>query len=178
MTAEAERTRRLFFALWLDRHARQELLRSSRRAVRQCGGRPVAPRNYHITLAFLGSVAADRFQAICAAARAVSVPNFRLTLSRFGYWPRPRVFWMGTSSCPPLLRSLHHGLWSQLESLDFTREPRAFAPHVTLCRKVRAAPALPAATQVSWMVNEFVLVESVTAAKGPVYEIVARFPGD
>lgn len=166
MTADAERTRRLFFALWPDSN------------VRQCGGRPVSPRNYHITLAFLGSVAPDRFEEICAGARTLSVPNFRLALSRFGYWPRPRVFWMGASRCPPLLRSLHHGLWSQLDLLGFTREPRAFEPHVTLCRKVRAAPALPPATPVSWMVNEFVLVESVTAPKGPVYEIVARFPGN
>ncbi len=88
------------------------------------------------------------------------------------------MFWIGPASCPPPLRAFHHSLWSRLETLGFAREARAFEPHVTLCRKVRVAPAVPAPAQVSWMVNEFVLVESVTVNRGPVYEIVARFPAD
>lgn len=169
-------TRRLFFALWPDSAIRRTLQRTTRTAVRRCGGRPVRPDNYHITVAFLGNVAVDLCTEIIASAASVPVPTLTLTLDRFGYWPRPRVFWLGPTRCPQPLSSLADNVWRQMETLGLPRERRPYHAHVTLCRKVRSPPAVDEATPVRWPIEEFALVESITAADGARYSVIEQFP--
>ena len=171
-------TRRLFFALWPDPAVRRTLRRATRNAVRSCGGRPVPPDNYHITLAFLGNVAADLFPEIVAGAATVPVPAITLTLDRLGYWPRPRVLWLGPRRCPQILTVLADNLWTRMESIGLPRERRVYQPHLTLCRKVRAAPAVEAPAPVRWPIASFALVESVTTAGGARYAVVEQFPDE
>ncbi|HYL02781.1 MAG TPA: 2'-5' RNA ligase family protein, partial [Steroidobacteraceae bacterium] len=65
--APPERTRRLFFALWPDAAQRTVLAHAVRKAVRNCGGRPVPAESLHVTLAFLGSVPESRMAELGAA---------------------------------------------------------------------------------------------------------------
>jgi len=167
---------RLFFALWPEPPTRRTLKRATRMAVRQSGGRPVAPANYHLTLAFLGSAARGQLDDIEAAAGGVRVPEFNLCLDRFGYWPRSRVFWLGPARCPPCLAALERALWHALDGLGFRRAPRPYLPHLTLCRKVRAEPVVPLPKAVRWPVKDIALVSSETAAAGARYSVIARFP--
>ena len=67
--------RRLFFALWPDDGLRDQLRRVSEPAVRLAGGRPVPPANYHLTLAFLGGLPADRLDAVIGVAGTVRMPS-------------------------------------------------------------------------------------------------------
>lgn len=170
--------KRLFFALWPDEKARGAIARASRTAVRRCGGRPVPAENYHITLAFLGDVAAPLYTDIVAAGRAASARfalcPLELRLDRFGYWPGPRVFWLGASENPPALSALAAALRTGAETLGIPGENRAFHAHVTLCRKVQRAPNTDP-PQLTWRASGFTLVESVTAESGAQYTVVERF---
>ncbi len=178
MTPAAERnaTRRLFFALWPDDPTRQQLVRETRRAVRRCGGKPVAPAHYHVTLAFLGTVPAERFDNIVAAGRAVAFAQQELLFDLVGYWPRPRVLWAAPSRCPPSLNALVSMLWVRLADVGFERDARAYQPHLTLCRKVGRAVKAKLARPVPWSASGFVLVESVVVDGRSSYQVVERFP--
>jgi len=172
----ASPTRRLFFAIWPDQITRQAVARTARAPVKRVGGRAVPPRNYHITLAFLGNQPIDLFHGIIVAGRRVRAPAIDLWLDTFDCWPRPRVFWFGPAKFPPTLSRLSADLWTQMETLGLPRDKRDLQPHVTLARKVKQLPALAAPTPVRWPVHAFTLIESITGDPGPEYSVVAQFP--
>ncbi len=173
--AEDNANRRLFFALWPDEPTRQQLLRETRQVVRRCGGKPVPPANYHVTVAFVGTLPAERFDAIAAAGRAIEFAPFELLFDRVGYWPRPRVLWAAPSRCPPELNTLVSMLWDRLSDAGLEREARAYQPHLTLCRKLGRPVEAKLAKPVRWSASGFVLVESAVVDGRSSYRVVERF---
>lgn len=171
-----KKARRLFFAIWPDDDTRAKLVRATRRAVRRCGGRPVPHRNYHITLAFLGNQPGELFDDIVAAASTVAAAPVDFMLDRFGYFPKPRVFWLGPTDGPPALAALSRELWDRMEALGLRRESRPFHAHLTLARKVAALPEVSAPEPLKWRVSSFALIESTTDPRGAVYSVARDFP--
>lgn len=165
---------RLFFALWPS-EALRELLTPLLKLKRECGGRPPSPANLHITLNFLGMVDADTRDCLEQAAGEIQVPPFELALDRFGYWPRPRVMWLGCSETPPSLLGLVERLNRVVKQCGLQPEKRPFHTHLTLLRKAKQPPTV-SAPDLSWQVNDFVLVESVTAPGGVEYRVLRRWP--
>ncbi len=174
--AEDNASRRLFFALWPDESTRQQLLRETRGVVRRCGGKSVPPANYHVTVAFVGTLPAERLDAIAAAGRATEFAQFELLFDRVGYWPRPRVLWAAPSRCPPALHTLVSALWDRLSDAGLERESRAYQPHLTLCRKLGQLVEAKLAQPVRWGASGFVLVESVVVDGRSSYQVIERFP--
>ncbi|NGX15258.1 RNA 2',3'-cyclic phosphodiesterase [Wenzhouxiangella sp. XN24] len=166
---------RLFFALWPAPPVRKALSAAAAPLLEACEGRPVAARNYHLTLAFLGKVEASRLDPLRAAAGSVHATAFELALDTFGHWPRAGVAWLGSSRPTPAATALAAALWAALEPLGFPPETRPFVPHLTLLRRCRHCE-LPAVPQpVRWPVREFVLVRSETRPEGADYEILDRW---
>jgi 2'-5' RNA ligase len=176
VTAAAVRVRRLFFGLWPDAATREALRRATRALVRDCGGRPVPPENYHLTLAFLGNVADEHVDAIVNAGRGLSLAPLTLTLDQFGYFPAPQVLWIGPVEAPEPLRQLAVDIWLALDAAGVPPEARLFHPHVSLARKVPAPPDLSPPRPVAWPVSGFALMESDTDPDGARYRVVASFP--
>jgi len=168
-------TRRLFFALWPDATTRAALTQGTRKAVRRSGGRPVPPYNYHITLAFLGNQPEALFDDIVCAGSNVAAAPVELTLDRFGYFPKPRVFWIGSTERPPEPGRLAGELWDRMEELGLRRDQRPFQAHVTLARKVAALPEVPPPNPLIWRASSFALIESVTEPQGAVYTAAHEF---
>lgn len=169
--------RRLFFALWPDAATREALHRATRTIVRHCGGRPVPVANLHLTLQFLGNVSDERLAAVTAAGRAVACPHLVMTLDRTGWFEAAQVLWLGCSEAPEALVRLAGELGQQLVAVaGLTPDPRPFRPHVTLARKVRNPPGLRAPRPVTWTVDGFALLESVTAPDGARYGVLEAFP--
>ena len=174
--AEGNASRRLFFALWPDEPTRQQLLRETRGVVRRCQGKPVPPANYHVTVAFVGTLPAERLDAIAAAGRATEFAPFELLFDRVGYWPRPRVLWAAPSRCPPALHTLVSALWDRLSDAGLERESRAYQPHLTLCRKLGRPVEAKLARPVRWSASGFVLVESAVVDGRSSYQVIERYP--
>lgn len=168
--------RRLFFALWPDDATRKALRRSTRALVRHCGGRPVPPENFHLTLAFLGNVPGEQCEAVRLAAGACCLEPLTLQLDSAGYFPGARVLWIGPQETPAALAWLAAGLWQALRPLGLQSGPQAFLAHLTLARKVASPPAVPALRAVAWPVDGFALVESRTGASGARYEVLQWYP--
>lgn len=166
---------RLFFALWPDDATREALVKVQRQLA-AAGGRPIHPRDLHITLAFLGQVADERLACVYAAAQRVCVPPLSFTLDRQGAWPGPRVAWAAPSTVPQGLTDLVAQLWQGLVDCGFVPEARAYRPHVTLLRKAPRLPAADLAEPIPWTAEAFVLAASATGPAKPGYVIRRSWP--
>ncbi len=104
----------------------------------------VAPENVHLTLKFLGNVAAHRLEEIERAAREVCQKFSSLSLSfgGLGYFPnvrRPNVIWIGVGGDTAILGQLQRAIEENLIPLGFPSEGRDFSPHLTIGRVKRDA---------------------------------------
>lgn len=165
---------RLFFALWPDEAVREGI--RSQLPPMPKPARPVAPANWHVTLAFLGETDPERRAAYVQAARGVSGTPFDLALDRFGYFFRPRVLWIGATTLPDSLSRLHGELNAALAAHGYEPDRRPFRAHVTLARKMPPPGDLPDPGPVGWRVPEFCLVRSQLGRGGARYAVVERFP--
>jgi RNA 2',3'-cyclic 3'-phosphodiesterase len=147
MTA-GTRTRRLFVGIELDRTARagcaaaaEELRRTGFAARYEESGK------LHVTLAFLGNVAAADCHAVPAAlASAIRgcVP-FVVMLDKLGAFPherKPRVVYVGAREQGRPFRSLANSVRAAYRALGFTFKDDAVA-HVTIARVKEAHRPLP-----------------------------------
>ena len=128
---------RLFLAIWPDAAAGAALERLARELTVVCEGKPVERSKIHLTLSFLGEVAAEREAAIAdVAASMPRAGGFTLVLDRAGSFRRSRVAWAGASREPPALLELQSGLEARLRAAGFVLEDRPYRPHLTLARKI------------------------------------------
>lgn len=106
----------------------------------------VDPSSIHLTLSFLGNIAAGRVGEITGTMEesAKGMLPFSLELKEMGVFPNPqrtRVAWVGLGGEVDKLLQLQKQLESNLELIGFKAEERAFTPHLTLARvNERASP--------------------------------------
>ncbi len=182
---------RLFVAVNLpagERHAAWDATATLRTA-----GLPVrwvAADHLHVTLKFLGEVAAERAtpigEAIAGAVREAR--SFAVTLGGAGAFPspdRPRVVWIGVEA-HPALELLANDVERALAPFAFASELRPFHPHVTIGRvgrEVRPSSLKrlrrlldEVAYSGVMRVESVDLMESVTGRDGASYRVVHRAP--
>lgn len=173
-SGDGPRLRRLFFALWPDDAARGAIERACRRVVRLSGGRPTAKRNLHITVAFLGEVDEEALER-AAGVPPIEVGPIELELDVLGFFPAPRILWLGPRHVPPALSTLERTLWAGLEREGFEREPRIYRPHLTLARRARAVEG-ETITPVRVRFDTLTLVESMPIQRNVHYEPLRQWP--
>lgn len=124
---------RLFVALDLPPMLRMRL-------VGLCGGIPgarwVQAENFHLTLRFIGEVAAWQAREIDDALAAVRAPGFTLALAGVGTFERagkPHTLWVGVER-NERLDHLRAKVETALQRAGLEPERRRFSPHVTLAR--------------------------------------------
>ncbi|HEX4779917.1 MAG TPA: RNA 2',3'-cyclic phosphodiesterase [Usitatibacter sp.] len=160
---------RLFFALWPDDALREALGRVGLVLAARAQGKPVPAAKLHMTLAFLGEVAAERFAPAADAAARVKGEAFELLLDEVGAFRSARVAWVGSTAGHPALTALQTALAGELRHEGFELESRPFAAHVTLARRIARPLGRESAEPIAWRVRDFVLVASDTG-KG-TYEV-------
>jgi 2'-5' RNA ligase len=170
-----ERMHRLFFALWPTDALRASLEPGIRALQPNGAGRPQRPDQWHLTLEFLGPVAAARLADARAAADAVRAPCCEILLDTVEFWRRPEVLCLVARETPPALADLVAQLRGALAGRGFQVESRPFRAHLTLARKVHQPVAAPAFAPLRWPVESFALVESVTDRSGSVYTPLAHW---
>ncbi len=172
--------------------SRQDGLRSAmsgaERAIRW-----TRPESIHVTLQFLGDIAASLtgeitagIVAACAGARSV-----RLALGGMGAFPnvnRPRVVWVGLEGDITGLRAIESAIGEQLRPLGY-KPDKPFQPHITLGRiretarpdELRAisqalAQYVSAPESAGFAINGISLMQSHLQAGGSVYTQLAFVP--
>lgn len=162
-----ETDQRLFFALDPPPSVRQRM------ADLQTGldlpGRVVPPRNFHVTLVFLGNVPAADIGRLLQTANRTPGPACRITLDRLGRFSRSGVVWLGCSSFPESLLDFQQRLHERLCGVGFSGESRGWAPHVTLYRNLRKPFAKIPFEVIDWQLKGYCLMQSSAAPGGPEY---------
>ncbi len=164
---------RLFFAVWPDGETAKRLAGLARELAETAGGKPVPVAKIHLTIAFLGSVAADRAASAREAGAAVRAAPFDLDLDRLGSFRGARVAWAGCEGAPHGLARLHESLGSSLRHRGFELEERAFAPHVTLVRRIERLVERRVTGTIAWRVDALTLVRSEPGTGD--YKVVERW---
>ena len=183
---------RAFVAIEIPRDIRHrihdliEVLRRSAADVRWS-----RPDGLHITLKFLGEVAAPKVPEVESRLRSVRLNNGALPMpiqvQGSGYFPNersPRVIWLGIHA-GPALAAMASQIDEALLPCGFDKEKRPFSPHLTLGRIREPGPLNAVREQLqqraplemgSFSPQEFFLYESKLAPGGSVYRKVSRFP--
>jgi 2'-5' RNA ligase len=170
---------RLFFALWPEAGTRQSIYKASRDALAAADGKAVPAENLHMTLVFIGAVAAEAVSLVKSIAASIQGEAIRLELDRYGYWKEPQVLWCGTSRISAAAATLAAKLRERLMEAGFRNlDPKPFVPHVTLARKVHRTGVLGGFGPLMWEAREFALVSSVTGKTGSAYTPLASYALD
>ncbi len=169
----ASAPRRLFFALWPDAALRAALVRDLAAAVP--GGRPVHPEDLHVTLEFLGGVEEPRLRTLLELGERLALPPGELAFDRLAWWRQQALAVALASAPPPALIALQSALRAALAGKGFRVEARAYVPHVTLARRLAAAPAFGRSVPVAWPLATLALVESGAAGGGARYRSLASW---
>jgi 2'-5' RNA ligase len=152
-------------------------------------GRPVAPENLHLTVAFLGEHPEPVIEDVHLALEGIRAPGFALTLSGTGLFggERPRVFYARVQPEPALDR-LREKVLQAARGAGLRLPRERYSPHVTLARfnsRLRGEEAIEmrdfAARRMGFTagpfeVGEFLLIRSTLGRNGPVYQELAAYP--
>lgn len=152
---------RLFLALWPTAAAREALVRETARWSWPAGARPTPAEQWHLTLHFLGPVAADRLPVLRDSLQLPLQP-FALHLTSQAIWQRGLAVLLAEPE--PALLDLHRRLGLALAAVLQAVDTRPFAPHVTLARHASGAvpPGLDAPLR--WQIHSYALVSSTPGA--------------
>jgi 2'-5' RNA ligase len=132
---------RAFIAIELPDGIKSELdrLQAQLKAGRQHPVKWVNPYGIHLTLKFLGNIAADKTGEITRAIETATrgVPPLHLEIRDLGVFPnlkRVRVAWVGVGGDLAQLGQIQQRIESNMARLGFAPESRSFTPHLTLAR--------------------------------------------
>ena len=179
---------RVFVAVEID-DAVRGVLADAQATLKRVGGiKWVEPRNFHITLRFLGETDRGTVSRLVnrLGALAAGSPAFRLEFAGVGVFPnerRPRVVWAGITGGFEQLFALAQGTEAICQEIGFEPESKPFAAHLTLGRvkealsgaELGASLAALADRQFgSQQVNQIIIMESTLTGAGPIYRPVGK----
>ena len=143
--------------------------------------------HFHLTLRFIGDADDGLLRDLEFALAEIEAPAFGLALKGVGYFP-PRgpakILWAGIEA-NPMLNRLRDQVAAGLTALGLAPEHRKFAPHITLARFKRTAPAVQVAEflghhalfqSAPFPVTEFHLYSSRLRPDGALHRIEASYP--
>src|SRR5262249_7283353 len=139
---------RLFFALWPDKHGQAALAAAADPTMRtaqqaDAAVRRVPAENFHVTLAFLGSLPLSRLADLDeAAARCAAVPRahelpIEIVLDGVEHWRKAQILCATSSRTPQTAVVLAESLKQSLIGRGFSPDLKPFRVHATVARKVR-----------------------------------------
>ena len=158
---------RLFFALWPAPDVTRQLTQLAAQLNLEGRGRRVDPKNYHVTLAFVGEVPAPKLAVLQQIGGSVRAPRFTFECDSIEFWREPRVVAAVARAAPPGLQDL----WTKLrDAIGLPRE--RLRAHVTLARKVTQATVPQAMSPVLWRATNFSLIRSDTGGAESAYTVL------
>ncbi len=171
---------RLFYALCPDAETAGGIAERAGALTLEQGARWVRRENYHVTLAFVGEVAAPQIEVFRQVAGKLDARACTIEFDSLEYWPASNVVVAAAHEAPPTLTELCAALRSQIgvrQTMRLRSPPgEALRLHVTLARKIMQAPVLQAMSPIAWRARSFSLMQSRAAGGGSIYTVVDTWP--
>jgi RNA 2',3'-cyclic 3'-phosphodiesterase len=163
---------RLFFALWPDAAVARQFTALTSQFNFEQPARMVDPKNYHVTVAFVGEVATARLESLQQIGRSLQARAFSMRFEAIENWPQARAVVAVVHEMPHALGDLWRGLRA---AIGFESD-MPFRAHVTLARNVPQAPVHAAMSTIIWRVANFSLIRSDTGGIESSYTVVDTWP--
>jgi len=143
----------------------------------------VTTDNIHLTLKFLGDITEETCEKIISVLNGIgkSTRPFEIGIKDIGVFPNinyPRVIWVGLGKGAAESKALAQDIADGILKLGFQKEPRPFAPHLTIGRvrspknkealKEKVSTAQIPVTR-PCLASSIALFQSTLSSKGPVY---------
>jgi 2'-5' RNA ligase len=146
----------------------------------------VAPKNFHLTLRFIGEVDDRVADEIARGLSRLRVPSFDLALGGLGYFEtrgRLRAVWVGVRAEPALV-ALQRKVEKEVVAAGLPAEGRKFKPHITLARFSNTPVAVAGSFLAAhggirsdvFAVESMALFESTLGNGGPTYHTELEVP--
>lgn len=152
-------------------------------------GRPVAPENFHVTIAFLGERPEPQVEDVHLALERIRARRFSLWVRGMGLFGSDNHKVLYAVIDPePALGQLREKVMQAARGAGLRLPRERYTPHVTLARfnaglrgeaaqEMRDFAARGAGLRAGPVeVEEFVLYRSTLGRKGPIYEELAVYP--
>ena len=179
---------RLFIGIKIaDQEKLIDLSTTLRKQLSDCIANWVDPKNFHLTLKFLGDVENYYINSIKTLLNDISLnhQSFNLQYNKLGYFghrSQPKVIWFDFKPNNELTK-LQQAIENSLIDLGFEPNEKKYSPHLTFARikKISKAANLDEIIKLNSVYSEmikidsFQLIESILYPTGPVYTTVAEF---
>jgi RNA 2',3'-cyclic 3'-phosphodiesterase len=188
-------TFRLFIAVTVPEEVKTEIENTQaalRRAVARECVRWTRREQFHLTLKFLGSVAAQRIEPLADALRAAcqAFAPLDLRAERVGFFPdprRPRVIWVGVHDQQEQLPLVQRAIEAATEAYTLEASTEHFSGHVTLGRVrdlrrpeaealARLASNLSSSCFGAWRAERIELIRSELSPTGARHSTLVAIP--
>ena len=150
--------------------------------------KPVERENIHLTLKFLGNVSPTKLEEVKSAIAKVTFPSFSLEIKGAGAFPnlkRMNVIWVGVGEGWSQVELIFEQTEKLLHQLGFSRETRAFSPHITVARVKSGRKRDEIAAFLGHLADESFgtfpvekvrLKQSILSPSGPTYSTLFEAP--
>lgn len=169
---------RCFIGIDLSIEAIKEIQKIQKKLEPNFTGRLTASENLHLTIKFLGEIEKNAINDVKKKLSSITPPPFELILKDVGVFSQKfiKIIWVKVSDVP--LQPLVDNCLSDI----FEPENR-FMGHITIARvnnladKKSFLQLINATTvnEISFMVKDFYLKESILTPDGPIYEDIVRY---
>lgn len=106
-------------------------------------GRAVPAQNYHMTMAFLGSIDARQRQVLDETMDSLSIAPLQMRLDKTGYWSKNGILWLGSSEPSASVKTLADECRRAANKAGIRVDRKRFEPHLTLARNETRLPQAP-----------------------------------
>ncbi len=178
---------RAFIAVDLENEEVRSRLERVQKVMESTGAvmKLVEPRNFHVTLKFLGEINEDLVPKIESLLReAIDLRPFTVTFKGLGAFPnkyRPRVVFVNVRSDE--MSKLMELVDKTVHKLGFELERRGYVPHLTIARVKARGYLLTDLIEKyeeeefgSMLVKEIRLKKSKLTPQGPIYSTIFSIP--
>ena len=169
---------RCFIGIDLPNVAIKEIQKIQKKLEPNFTGRLTSSENLHLTLKFLGEIEEDSINDVKKRLPSITHPPFELTLKDVGVFSQKfiKIIWVKVSDVP--LQPLVDNCLKNIFKLE-----NRFMGHITIARvrsladKKSFLQLINATTvnEVSFMVKDFYLKESILTPDGPIYKDIDRY---
>ena len=169
---------RCFIGIDLPNVAIKEIQKIQKKLEPNFTGRLTSSENLHLTLKFLGEIEEDAINDVKKRLPSMTRPPFELTLKDVGIFSQKfiKIIWVKVSDVP--LQPLVDNCLKDIFELE-----NRFMGHITIARvrsladKKSFLQLINATTvnEVSFMVKDFYLKESILTPDGPIYKDIDRY---